>query len=446
MPSNEKTTQRALSPQYCWRQLRQFVLSETFQKWVIWGLVVIGLGIRLHAAANWNSVHPNSSERLNGDEPGYDNLARDLLQGYGFTWPARVPLYPIWLAGIYLVTDGSYEAVAYTQAIPGVLTILLTYALGRRIFNRTTGIIAAFFMTFNPIHIHWTCRLYSEVLYTPLVLWIAWSLWDAFHRPSASRCFWAGAVVGISNLVRPALLLFPLFVSALLLINLRKRQAIRCGLIVSGISLLVVTPWVIHNTVRYHALFPLQTSHAILWQASPEYYRLIHDEGYTYNRIWTEVLYGPGWQEHDPNSLEGDRYWTQRALRSIASEPLIYARYAGEKLFTFWIGDPNADWGDTHVFSYPGLRKVGYSRRIAIQYLIVRTLPIFALAAVVVLRRKWRILSPIYALPAYLNLLHAATHAEARLSDPLQPLLLILVAGAATGVLARVNRTANELC
>jgi hypothetical protein len=39
-------------------------------------------------------------------------------------------------------------------------------------------------------------------------------------------------------------------------------------------------------------------------------------------------------------------------------------------------------------------------------------------------------LLPAYAVLAYCTLLHAATHAEARLSDPLQPLLLILIAGA----------------
>jgi 4-amino-4-deoxy-L-arabinose transferase-like glycosyltransferase len=398
--------------------------------------------MRLFAAVDWNSAHPDNSQRLNGDEPGYDNLARDLLQGQGFTWPGRVPLYPIWLAGIYLVTGGSYDGVAYAQSFLGVLTILLTYVLGRRVFGHTAGLIAAFFMTFNPVHIHWTGRLYSEALYAPTVLLVTLTLWDAFHKPNGKRFLWAGAAVGMSNLVRPALLLFPFCLTVLLFLVRRKRQVIRYGLIYSGVSLLVVMPWVIHNYVRYHALFALQTSSAILWQASPEYYHLIHDEGYTHTRIWTEVLYGPGWQEHDPNSIEGDRYWTQRALQSIASEPLVYLKYAGEKLFTYWVGDPNADWGDTHVFNYQRLRQLGYPRRVVIQYMIARTLPIFASIAVFVLRRKWKVLLPIYALLAYLNFLHAATHAEVRLSDPLQPLLLILVARAATVVMARAKEAA----
>jgi len=62
--------------------------------------------------------------------------------------------------------------------------------------------------------------------------------------------------------------------------------------------------------------------------------------------------------------------------------------------------------------------------------MIARALPIAALLAGVVLWRRWRALLPIYALLAYYTLLHAATHAEARLSEPLQPFLLILIAGA----------------
>src|SRR5439155_1089995 len=58
-------------------------------------------------------------------------------------------------------------------------------------------------------------------------------------------------------------------------------------------------------------------------------------------------------------------------------------------------------------------------------------LPVVALGATFLLRDRWRDLLPIYALLIYCTLVHAATHAEARLSDPLQPYLVLLVAGAA---------------
>jgi len=66
--------------------------------------------------------------------------------------------------------------------------------------------------------------------------------------------------------------------------------------------------------------------------------------------------------------------------------------------------------------------------------MLARALPIVALFAGILLWRRWRTLLPIYMLLGYCTLLHAATHAEARLSDPLQPFLLILVSGAVVGL------------
>jgi hypothetical protein len=113
-----------------------------------------------------------------------------------------------------------------------------------------------------------------------------------------------------------------------------------------------------------------------------------------------------------------------------ASEPGTYLTYAGEKLVTYWVGDPNADWGDARVFDYGALRKVGFQPIAAIMVIMARALPIVALGAIILLRRHWRTLLPIYALLGYTTLLHAATHAAARLSAPFQPLLLVLIVSA----------------
>jgi hypothetical protein len=253
---------------------------------------------------------------------------------------------------------------------------------------------------------------------------------------------WAGAL-GASNLIRPTLLLFPLFFAVLMLFLVSKREALRYGLIYLASSLVVITPWLIHNTIRYKAIFPIQTSNAILWQGSPEYYHLMKDQGYSYQRIWSEVLYGPGGEGYDPNSIEGDRYWTRRALQSIAAEPAVYLRFAAEKLFTFWLGDPEADWGGMSIFSFQGLRKIGFTNADAIQVTIARMIPIFALIGLIAVRRnggapKWRALFPVLALLLYFTIIHALTHAEARLSEPLQPFLLILLAGAVVAVTDKV--------
>jgi len=399
--------------------------------WVLVAIITLaGLGLRLAAAWHWNTVLPDSPGRLVGDEPSYDDTARQLLRGDGYTWAGRVPGYPAFLAGVYWFSGGSYRAVPYVQALLGACAVPFTFLLGRRLLGTATGVMAATLAAASPVLVKQCQRLMSEPVYVPLMLAAVILLARAWQHPSWRRWLAAGAVLGMANLVRPSLLLLPLFVLLTLLLTTPWRRAIGSCTVYAAAAFATVAPWVLYNYVTHHAIFPLQTSNAILWQGSPEYYHLLHREHYTYMEVWTQVLYGPGWQEHDPTSVAGDRWWTQRAIRSIQAEPDVYARYFVEKLATLWVGDPNADWGDTHVFNYTWLRRSMGGHWAAVAIMLLRLLPIAALVAAAALRRHLRALMPVYAVLAYITLLHAATHAEVRLSEPFQPLLLVLVCGA----------------
>lgn len=412
------------------------------QRWSVAAVVLLGLLIRLWVAWGHNQWQPDSTAWLRGDEPGYNNTALELLDGYGFTWPGRVPLYPAWLAGVHWLTGTSYHAVRYVQAFLGAGTVLLTYLLGRQVFGHLAGLIAALLAALSYVLIHQSLHLLSEVLFTPVLLLAALSLWKAVDQPTTARFLLAGFWIGISDLVRPTLLFLPLFLLWPLVVRLGWRRGLQYAAVLGIAVAIVIGPWLVRNRIRYQAWFPLATSNAILWQGSPEYYKLIHEKGYTYMRIWSEVIYGPNWREHDPTSLEGDRYWTARAIASIKSDPGTYLKYAAEKTATYWVGDSNADWNDEEIFNIHALRRIGFSRWAAVQVMIARALPIVALVAILVMWPRRRRLLPLYAILLYCTLLHAATHAEVRLSEPLQPILLVLVAGAVGGRLERARLSA----
>src|SRR5262245_45397186 len=74
---------------------------------------------------------------------GYNHLGRmavDLVEGRGFHLtgrPApRPPLYPLILAGEYLVAGRSDLLPLLVQAAMGTATALLAYLIGRRLFSR----------------------------------------------------------------------------------------------------------------------------------------------------------------------------------------------------------------------------------------------------------------------------------------------------------------------
>ncbi len=411
---------------------------QTYEKVLVLLILVLGFGLRFYAAASWNAYQPASSARLVGDESQYDNLARSVWHGYGFDWPGRTPLYPLWLAAVYWLTDGSYIAIPYAQIALGLLTIWLSFHLAKTLFGVMVGLLAALLSACSYTLIHQSLHLLTEIMFAPALLIVALTFWQAFQKPSLRRFMWLGFWIGISNLIRPTLMLFPFFILLILVIFHRQRM-FRLWAVCFLTATLVITPWIVHNYVRHNSFFILLApSNAILWQGSPEYYHLLRDQKYSYIRVWSEIIYGPHWREHDPMSVHGDQWWTQRALRSIMGEPQIYLLYASEKLATYWIGDPEADWNASHAFDYNALREIGFSSRDAKLVMIMRSIPIFALLAALILYRSTGKLIPIYGLLLFCTLLHAATHAEVRLSEPLQPILLILISAACIGVHSRI--------
>jgi Dolichyl-phosphate-mannose-protein mannosyltransferase len=323
-------------------------------------------------------------------------------------------------AGLHWITGYSYAREIYIQCLVGALAVLLTFVLGQQLAGARTGLLAALGAAIDIVLINQSVRFLSEILFTPVVLAVAISFTGALERPSVGRFTRVGFWIGIANLIRPTLVAFPFVAAAV-----------------------TVLTWMVHNYVRDRAVYPLATSNAILWQGSPEYYHLIRNHGYTYLEVWNKVIYGPGNEGHDPGSIEGDRYWTARALRSIVSEPVLYIRFCAEKAITYWIGDPNADWADARIFDFRALRrKLEMSRSTAAQYMVWRAFPILAFAGLFVLRRRLLGFRGVLSILAYCTLLHALTHAEVRLSEPLHPLLLVIAAAAARHMLTswRIQR------
>ena len=128
-------------------------------------------------------------------------------------------------------------------------------------------------------------------------------------------------------------------------------------------------------------------------------------------------------------------------MRSIKADPALYARLVLERLGTYWVGDPVVDWGGNRPLSYAHLRR-HMAPRDAVIRLAERAVPILAALAIVVLWRRRRELLPLYVHLLYTTLLHAATVARVRMSDPFRPILYLLVAAALVELVAahRVRR------
>jgi 4-amino-4-deoxy-L-arabinose transferase-like glycosyltransferase len=412
------------------------------ERLILAAIVVVAVAVRLWRVLDANADAPNSADRLFGDEPDYDNLARGLLDGRWFDYPARLPLYPVFVAGVHLVSGRDYDVLLYVQAVVGAGAVVLTWWLGRRVVGPGAGLVAAVIVALHRGLAAEAARVHSENLYTPALLGFLILLERA--RTGRTLRVWAGAGValGVVNLIRPSAFGLPIALGVgLLVVERDRRSALRSVAVLGAASLVTIAPWTAHNAVRYDTFLPLSTSVAVLWQGSPEYYDLYQD-GRSYLSIWRTELNPEENGGHLPGSIDGDRWFTRRALDSIRDRPLVYAEYSAQKALWYWIGHPSADWYGGRFFSPRSLHRYWPWWEV-VWILGSRLLPVAGAVALGATLRERRRLWPFYAVLTYFTLLHALLWAELRLNEPMLPLVAIVVGAAVTRVWSRRDRAAR---
>jgi 4-amino-4-deoxy-L-arabinose transferase-like glycosyltransferase len=394
-------------------------------------LVLVALLLRLHVAWQRNHESPDAAAlRLAGDEINYDRLASALLQGSFFQWPGRPPVYPLFIAATYYALgERSLAKLLYVQAFVGTLAVPLTYLLARRLTGVIPALVAAGIVGFDDALILHTRQIYTEVLYTLLLLVTLLGLLWALQAARLRRFAWAGVGMAIVTLCRPITMLLPLLLPLLLPPGWSlKRRAGAC-LVFSLAMAAVIAPWTYHNWREYHRFLPVSVSVGALWQGSPEFYHLTQ-RGRNHLDIWANELDPDRNGGHDPFSIDGDQYFTRRALQSIRAEPGVYIIYSLKKAAYFWFGNPAAEWANVGFHDWQALRQwYPYSLLRLLNMVAARQLPLVALVALVFLAVRSRLwpLVPFLVIFAYFMLMHMITWSELRYSEPLHPLLAIVL-------------------
>ena len=401
-------------------------------------ITILGLALRLLAAAETNGRLPDTPDRLIGDEVGYDWMARELLAGSFFPWPGKTPIYPMLVAASYWLFGYSFVSLLYFQAVVGASLIPLTFALARRLAGRPAALLAAGIVAIHPVLIRQGMNLLSELAFTPLLVVLAIALVWASARPSMLRFGLAGVALALLSLTRPAAL-YAVFILPLLLPAALGWKR-RCGFsfVTAAAMALVIAPWSLHNFRQFHAFIPLSVSSAVLWQGSPEYYHLMEDH-WTFTQMWSTYLDPDNNGGIDPFSVAGSHYFTHRAIASIESDPLTYAWYSVQKAAYFWIGHPMADW--EWPFNNAALREYYPPLWQYWSIYLGRGFAVLGLLVLFAAWRDWPRWRVLVGLIGYFWAFHAATYAEARFSEPLDPFLAVFIAAWLTGLVhARARR------
>jgi 4-amino-4-deoxy-L-arabinose transferase-like glycosyltransferase len=305
-------------------------------------ILVLGLAARLAYVALFAGL--DSPPEYDGVD--YDLLARNLLAGEGYDLyfgptAFRAPGYPLFLAGAYAVTGGSWAAVRILQALLGTATIAAAYALARQAFGRErVALLAAALVAVHPVLLYLTGIVYPEVLASLLVTVAAALLARLVdeRRVTNGQSLLLGLLLGAGVLLRPAVLLFAALVAAVAAwVDWRQRGLPARAALIPAVVLLCLLPWTVRNYRVFGELIPLTTEAGVtFWGGN-------HPQG---NGGHVQPA-AATWQGGDPpqslygwaglSETEGERLFYGAALEWIRHEPLHWLKLLPQKLARSWM-------------------------------------------------------------------------------------------------------------
>jgi hypothetical protein len=399
-------------------------------------VVVLGLALMLRLLVLWTVItrYPKGWLFTRGMEMGL--LAQSLVAGHGLASPFGpatgptafiAPGYPLLIAAVFRVF-GTYSTasavfILSVQILLNLVTIWLMMHLARRLFGHTAAWISGLI---------WAVSL--PILWIPTIFWdtsIAICLFTGFlalmlhlrHRTASATWAGLGALCALIGLINPAML--PALFTMLAWLAFHERRSRPLGLVLAGLTFcLVFSPWPIRNARVFHAFIPLRTTVGFeLWMGNRPGADGFLDESLfpSFNPAELQAYKSQG-------ELSYTAHKSDLARQYIASHPATFARLTAIRIARYWMGSGAKGGsplfilhsGVTTLFGFLGLGLLYRRRQYAVAILF--SLPLL-----------------LFPLPYYI------THAEFRYRLALDPLLVILAAGALASLSRRMTQHSAPL-
>jgi tetratricopeptide (TPR) repeat protein len=310
-------------------------------------LGVFVLALVLRAAYLWQMADADLFRFLVGDGAAYHAWAVRVASGdwLGGDVFYQAPLYPYLMAAVYAVLGPDPFWVRLVQLVLGAGACVFLCQAGRAFFSPTVGVVAGVLLALYPTAIFFDGLIQKSALDLFLATALLGALGSLGRHPAARRWGLAGLLLGGLALTREnALALVPI-VLAWLWVAFREtpgRQRLRWAACFAGGLAMVLLPVGARNAV-VGGEFHLTTA-----QLGPNLYIGNH-AGATGRYVALRAGRGSAEVERtDATELaeealgrrlgpaEVSRFWTERALAWIASDPAAWMRLTVRKWLLVW--------------------------------------------------------------------------------------------------------------
>jgi len=286
------------------------------------------------------------------DELYHLNWARDVAMGRWLRHDAffRAPLYSYLLGGFIRIFGVDYFFIRLAQHLVGAGAAIAVYFLTRRIFSqreaRIAGILAAVYAPFFYFEGE-MLDIFLQFLFYPLILIQALR---TLETPSLKNGLVLGALLGLSAMARPNILLFAPILFIYLAIKWHRNRdsfgdlLFRLGVILAAMVCLIA-PAAIHNYKAGRCFVPIASFGGINFHignnpdadgftaSTPQ--RMYHFGRYQDSVEMFAKAKAQAQLGRTLNAAEVNRFWSERAVHWILNNPLDWAKLMAKKLALF---------------------------------------------------------------------------------------------------------------
>ena len=203
-----------------------------------------------------------------------DDFARTFVASgtYGFVpgHPSAYtqPLYGFFLVPLYWIFGRHWEIIGAAQILVAIGTAFIVYEIGRRVASPRVGLIAAAITSLHPYLVWHDIHMNREILDHFLAAAIVLLTLVVSSRPSARIGLLLGVALGLGILGNVRLAALPLVVVAYLLWRQGfTKTTIITGVLVLGVTVVTVSPWIIRNRISV-GCYAVTTDARALWKAN----------------------------------------------------------------------------------------------------------------------------------------------------------------------------------
>lgn len=306
------------------------------------------------------------------DSVSYLEIAKNLITHHGFfvniEWGPqtfRTPLYPLFIALFYGLIPKVWFIILI-QNIIAVVNILLTYKLGKLIFNSKVAFLGALFLIFESSRLVFASQLMSETLFVFFILLAVYFFVKFIGGAEKLYLIISAISIGLAALTRPVIQFFPFgIILFLIILGIARKNIKKCllsALLFLTVFAVTISPWLIRNYVHFgkwelsslggYNLYVIASGRFLEYQLGYEEKNI--DAIHVLN-VRLLKHFNLDWSNNDPDwTLKSTRlmepqyedYLLAESRKIISSDISLYVWIHARRMITFFIeSSASRSWG-----------------------------------------------------------------------------------------------------